>query len=99
MAYLRRAALGALADVGFPGLGEDPDNPVVITGQRATRPLRLTTCKEQANRVLSAARALVEHGFAHLKNRRILTTLRTAPTKHEYGHALPRQTTRPARSR
>jgi hypothetical protein len=32
VAHLRRAGLGALADLGFLGLDEDPDNPVVITG-------------------------------------------------------------------
>ncbi|MER5597533.1 hypothetical protein [Streptomyces sp. NPDC002265] len=32
------------------------------------------------NRVLTVGRAPVEHGFAHLKNWRILTKLRTNPT-------------------
>src|SRR4051794_35216870 len=33
------------------------------------------------NQLLSAARSLVEHGFAHLKAWRILTKLRTAPAR------------------
>ncbi|WP_333738847.1 transposase family protein [Streptomyces sp. IBSBF 2806] len=36
---------------------------------------------ETANRVLAVRRAPVEHGFAHLKNWRILTKLRTDPAR------------------
>ncbi|MGW1305438.1 transposase family protein [Streptomyces sp. NPDC002514] len=32
--HLREAGLGALADLGFVGLGDDPGNPVIVTGQR-----------------------------------------------------------------
>ncbi|MFJ9855238.1 transposase family protein [Streptomyces sp. NPDC101150] len=37
--------------------------------------------EKEANRVLAAARAPVEHGFPHLKNWRILTKLRTDPAR------------------
>ncbi|MEV5936412.1 transposase family protein [Streptomyces sp. NPDC052079] len=32
---LREARLGALADLGFVGLDDDPDDPVIVTGRRA----------------------------------------------------------------
>lgn len=81
LAHLREAGLGALADLGFLGLDNDPENPVVITGYKATRKHKLTRGQKNANTVLSAARALVEHGFAHLKNWRILAKLRTDPAR------------------
>ena len=34
---LRTAGLGALADLGFTGLDPDPEDPVIITGYKATR--------------------------------------------------------------
>ncbi|MEU0252190.1 transposase family protein [Streptomyces sp. NPDC006184] len=37
--------------------------------------------QKTANRVLAAGRAPVEHGFAHIKNWRILTKLRTDPAR------------------
>jgi hypothetical protein len=81
LAHLRQAGLGALADLGFVGLDDDPENPLVITGYKATKKRKLTRGQKTANTVLSAARALVEHGFAHLKNWRILTKLRTDPAR------------------
>ena len=81
LAHLRAAGLGALADLGFLGVNDDPHDPVIITGYQATRTRKLTTGQKRANQVLSAARALVEHGFAHPKNWRILTRLRTDPAK------------------
>jgi hypothetical protein len=81
LAHLREAGLGVLADLGFLGLDDEPENPVVITGYKATRKRKLTTGQKNANTALSAARALVEHGFAHLKNWRILTKLRTDPAR------------------
>ncbi|MDH6710845.1 hypothetical protein P3T27_007596 [Kitasatospora sp. MAA19] len=45
----------------------------------ATRARKLTPGQKQANRALAAGRAPVEHGFAHLKNWRILTKLHTDP--------------------
>ncbi|MFD4523924.1 transposase family protein [Streptomyces sp. NPDC058470] len=81
LAQLRAAALGALADLGFLGLDDDPDDPVVVTGFKATRYRKLTTCEKDANRALAAGHAPVEHGFAHLKNWRTLTKLRTDPAR------------------
>ncbi|MFI9219538.1 transposase family protein [Streptomyces werraensis] len=77
--HLRQAGLGALADLGFVGVdntGQADDDPVIITGRRATRNHRLTDAEKEANRLLNRERAAVEHGFANLKNWRILTKLR-----------------------
>jgi len=79
--HLKAAGLGALADLGFLGLGETGEDPVVITGYRATKKHKLTTGQKTANKVISAARAAVEHGFAHLKAWRVLTKLRTDPAR------------------
>ncbi|MEU1226234.1 IS5 family transposase [Streptomyces sp. NPDC005828] len=57
------------------------DAPVAVTGYKATRARKLTPGQKEANRILAAGRAPVEHGFAHLKNWRILTKLRTAPAR------------------
>jgi hypothetical protein len=78
---LRAAGLGALADLGFTGLDPDPEDPVIITGCKATRTRKLTPAQRHANQALSAARAPVEHGFSDLKNWRILTRLRISPGK------------------
>nr|WP_051433567.1 transposase family protein [Streptomyces niveus] len=75
-AHLREAGLGALADLGFAGLDDDPDDPVIVTGRRATRGHPLTAAKKQANQLVSRERAANEHGFADLKNWRILTKVR-----------------------
>ncbi|WP_405573825.1 hypothetical protein OG418_00405 [Streptomyces phaeochromogenes] len=48
-----------------------------LTGFTATRAHKLTPGQKTASRVLAVGRAPVEHGFAHLKNWRILTKLRT----------------------
>ncbi|MGR6968190.1 transposase family protein [Streptomyces cynarae] len=66
---------------GFLGLDDDPDDPVVVTGFKATRARKLTASEKGASRALAAARAPVEHGFAHLENWRILTKLRTDPAR------------------
>ena len=79
--HLRAAGLGALADLGFIGLENGSDDPVIVTGFKATRARKLTAGQKQANQILAAARAPVEHGFAHLKNWRILTRLRTDPSR------------------
>ncbi|MEV4927052.1 transposase family protein [Streptomyces roseoverticillatus] len=61
-------------------------------GQRRTRPRdrhwlprhphpQAHSAQKTANRVLAVGRAPVEHGFAHLKNWRILTKLRTDPAR------------------
>ncbi|MET7896587.1 transposase family protein [Streptomyces mirabilis] len=74
--HLREAGLGALADLGFVGLDDDPDDPVVITGRKATRNHRLTCAEKEANRLLNRERAAVEHGFANLKSWRFLSKIR-----------------------
>ncbi|WP_328731218.1 transposase [Streptomyces caniferus] len=79
LAHLRAAGLGALADLGFRGLDNDVRDPVIVTGFHASRTHKLTPGQKTANRVLAVGRAPVEHGFAHLKNWRILTKLRTDP--------------------
>ncbi|WP_225102464.1 transposase family protein [Streptomyces sp. CoH27] len=81
LTHLRAVGLGALADLGFLGLDDDADAPVVVTGFKATRARKLTPAERQANCILAAGRAPVEHGFAHLKNWRILTKLRTDPAR------------------
>ena len=79
--HLKAAGLGALADLGFLGVDkpENPDDLVIVTGFKATRARKLTPGQKQANRILAAGRAPVEHGFANLKAWRILTKLRTDP--------------------
>ncbi|MGW7426158.1 transposase family protein [Streptomyces sp. NPDC054813] len=73
---LRAVELGAIGDLGFVGLDDDPDNPVVITGYKAVRTKPLIPAKKQVNKLIASARAVCEHAFAHLKNWRILTKLR-----------------------
>ncbi len=81
--HLKTAGLGALADLGFLGVDKpkNADDQVIVTGYKATRARKLTPGQKQANRILAAGRAPVEHGFAHLKAWRILTKLRTDPTR------------------
>ncbi|MGI5430842.1 transposase family protein [Streptomyces sp. CA-179760] len=74
--HLREAGLGALTDLGFVGLDDDPDDPVIVTGRRATRGHPLTDAQKEANRLVSRERAANEHGFTDLKNWRILTKVR-----------------------
>lgn len=83
VAHLKAAGLGALADLGFLGVDKpaDPDDLVIVTGYKATRYRKLTTGQKTANNVIAAGRAPVEHGFAHLKNWRVLTKLRTDPAR------------------
>jgi hypothetical protein len=73
--HLREAGLGALADLGFVGLDDDSDDPV-ITGREATRNHRLTGAEKEANRLLNRERAAVEHSFANLKSWHTLTKIR-----------------------
>ncbi|MFD9427721.1 MULTISPECIES: transposase family protein [unclassified Streptomyces] len=82
LAHLRAAGLGALADLGFRGLDNNIRDPLILTGYAATRTHKLTPGQKEANRVLAVGRAPVEHGFAHLKNWRILTKLRADPARH-----------------
>lgn len=80
-ARLRAAGLGAIADLGFVGLDDsEPDaDPAVITGYKAARNHPLPRGQKLSNKVLAAVRAPVEHGFAHLKNWRVLGKVRTDP--------------------
>ncbi|MEV6785275.1 transposase family protein [Streptomyces sp. NPDC051098] len=80
-AKLRAAGLGAIADFGFVGLDDSgPDaDPAVITGYKAARNRPLTRSQRLSNKALAAVRAPVEHGFAHLKNWRVLGKVRTDP--------------------
>ncbi|QUW84487.1 transposase [Streptomyces mirabilis] len=73
---LRAVELGAIGDLGFVGLDDDPDNPVVITGYKAARTKPLIPAKKQVNKLIASVRAVCEHAFAHLKNWRIITKLR-----------------------
>jgi hypothetical protein len=78
---LREAGLGAIADLGFVGLDDGPDaDPAVITGYKAARNRPLTRGQKLSNTALAAVRAPVEHGFAHLKNWRVLGKVRTDPS-------------------
>jgi hypothetical protein len=76
---LRAVEIGAIGDLGFVGLDDDPDNPVVITGCKAARTKPLTSAKKQVNKLIASVRAVREHAFAHLKNWRILTKLPLSP--------------------
>jgi hypothetical protein len=78
-ARIRGAGLGALADLGFTGLDPGPEDPVIITSCKATATRKLTPAQRQTNQALSAARAPAGHGFADLKNWRIL--IRLSPAK------------------
>ncbi|MER5618281.1 hypothetical protein [Streptomyces sp. NPDC002215] len=54
---------------------------MIATGYTATRAHKLTPGQKDANRVLAVGRAPAAHGFAHLKNWRTLTKLRTDPAR------------------
>jgi hypothetical protein len=75
-AKLRAAGLGAIGDLGFTALDDNPEDPVIITGRRRARKRPLTPAQKEANKLVSRERAANEHGFADLKNWRILTKLR-----------------------
>lgn len=81
LTHLRAVGPGALADLGFRGLDNDISDPVIVTGYAAGRTHKRTAGQKTANRVLAVGRAPVEHGFAHLKNWRILAKLRTDPAR------------------
>ncbi|MFE2971436.1 transposase family protein [Streptomyces sp. NPDC059340] len=66
--HLRAVGPAAFADLGFLGLDDDVDNPVVITGYRAARSRQLTAAQKEANKLIARERAANEHGFADLKN-------------------------------
>ena len=56
--------------------GHPDDQPTIITGRRNANRRPLTAAQKSANQLLSRERAVGEHGFAHLKNWRILHCLR-----------------------
>jgi hypothetical protein len=75
-AHLREAGLGAIGDLGFVGLDDDPDDPVIVTGLKAARNRPLTAAGKEANRLVSRERTANEHGFADLKAWRVLAKVR-----------------------
>lgn len=75
-AKLRDAGLGAIGDLGFVGLDDDPDDPVIITGRKAARKRPLTDTQKEANKLISRERAANEHAFADIKAWRILAKVR-----------------------
>ncbi len=79
---VREAGLGAIADLGFVGLddGGPGAGPAVITDYKAARNRPLTRGQKLSNTELAAVRAPAEHGFAHLKNWRVLGKVRADPT-------------------
>jgi len=78
---LRAHGLAAVGDLAFTALDDDPDDPVIVTGYKATRWRKLTPAQKQANQVVAGLRAPGEHGFAFLKNWRLLAKLRLDPSR------------------
>ncbi|CAM5649976.1 transposase family protein [Streptomyces purpurascens] len=64
--------------VGLDDSGPDAD-PAVITSYKAARNRPLTRRQKLFYKALAAVRAPAEHGFAHLKNWRVLGKVRTDP--------------------
>lgn len=52
---------------------------MIVTGRKAARGRALTAAEKEANRLVSRERAANEHGFADLKNWRVLTKVRMNP--------------------
>ncbi|MFE5729605.1 transposase family protein [Streptomyces sp. NPDC056528] len=65
----------------FLALTDENGRLIWISAARPGRTHKLTPGEKEANRVLAVGRAPVEHGFAHLKNWRILTKLRSDPAR------------------
>lgn len=78
-AALRQAGLGAIADMAYSALEDNPTNPTIITGRRPHHRRLLTRTEVQINKMIALDRAANEHPFAYLKNWRILTKLRLKP--------------------
>jgi hypothetical protein len=72
----RAAGLGAIGYLGFVGLEDDPDNPVIITEKRRARKRPLTAAHKEANKLVSRERAACEHGTSDLKKWRTLIRVR-----------------------
>ncbi|WP_246508852.1 transposase family protein [Actinocrinis puniceicyclus] len=79
--HLKAADLGALADLGFVGVNQDNQDPIVITGYKSSKNNKPTAGQKQANQLIAAARAPNEHGFAGLKSWWILQRLRMSPAR------------------
>jgi hypothetical protein len=79
VAKLREHGLAGVGDLAFTALDDDPADPVIITGYKATRWRRLSAAQKQANQVVAGLRACGEHGFAFLKHWRVLHRLRLNP--------------------
>lgn len=61
---LREAGLGGIGDLGFTGLDDDPDVPVIVTGRKAVRNHLLTAPEKEANKLVwRAAPPTSDHGF------------------------------------
>jgi len=80
-AKLRAHGLAGVGDLAFTALDDNPQDPVIITGYKASRWRPLSPAQKQANQIAAALRAPGEHGFASLKHWRILHKLRLNP-KH-----------------
>jgi len=74
--------LGLICDLGFTTLDDQPDNPTVITGKRASRHHRLSPAEQHTNRLVSRERLANEHAFNHLKRWRILDRLHGSYRRH-----------------
>lgn len=79
LTHLRAAGLGAIADMAYSALDDNPNQPTIITGRRPHHRRRLTVTETQINAMIARDRAVNEHPFAYLKNWRILTKLRLKP--------------------
>lgn len=74
--------LGLICDLGFSTLDDQPEDPRVITGKRASRHRPLSPAEQATNRLVSRERLANEHAFNHLKRWRILDRLRGRFRRH-----------------
>jgi hypothetical protein len=74
--------LGLICDLGFTTLDDQPEQPTVITGRRASRHRPLTPAEQATNRLVSRERLANEHAFNHLKRWRILDRLHGSYRRH-----------------
>jgi hypothetical protein len=51
---LKAADLGALADLGFVGVNQDNEDPIIITGYKSSKNNKLTAGQKQANQLIAA---------------------------------------------
>ena len=71
----------------FPALADERGNLLWISAAKPGRASDLTAAQREANKLVSRERAANEHGFADVKNWRILTKVRM---NAEHGTALLR---------